>query len=114
MYPVLIDFSSLGFDLKIHTYGALIALGFVIGIHLSVREAKRTGENPNKIVDLLFWCLLAGLVCSRLLFVAITYEYYLENPLEILMFYKGGLVFYGGFVGALLAAIIYTKKNRPN
>ena len=43
MHPVLIDFSWLGlpFEARLHTYGLMIALGFLVGMQLAAREARR-------------------------------------------------------------------------
>lgn len=107
MYPILLQIGSL----KIHTYGVFIALAFLVGIVLAFREARRMGEQPDKILDLAFYVIVAAIVGSRLLYIIIYYEYYLENPLDILKIWNGGLVFYGGFIPALLVAVWYIRKN---
>ncbi|MDY7032355.1 MAG: prolipoprotein diacylglyceryl transferase [Thermodesulfobacteriota bacterium] len=107
MFPVLFQIGNL----KIHTYGVFVALGFLTGIILAFREAKRVGEEPEKILDLAFYLIVAAIIGSRLLYIIIYYDYYLENPLEIIKIWNGGLVFYGGFIPALLVGIWYIRKN---
>src|SRR5689334_12034453 len=51
--------------LPLHTYGLLIATGFLVGIGLAQREARRRGQDPEAIADLAFWILVAALVGSR-------------------------------------------------
>ena len=51
MHPVLVEF----FGLSIHSYGAMLALGFIIGISLAARESVRTGVDPEKVLNLTFW-----------------------------------------------------------
>ncbi|MFH1624342.1 MAG: prolipoprotein diacylglyceryl transferase [Pseudomonadota bacterium] len=107
MYPLLFQIGSL----KIHTYGVLIALGFLIGIILTLREAKRVGEQPQKILDLVFYLIIAAIVGSRLLYIILHHRYYVQNPLEIIKMWNGGLVYYGGFVLALVVGIWYVRKK---
>lgn len=107
MYPILFQIGSF----RIHTYGVFIALGFLTGIILALREAKRVGEKPEKILDLAFYLIIAAIVGSRLLYIILNYRYYMENPLEMVKIWSGGLVFYGGFVLALVVGISYIRKN---
>ena len=108
MHPVLF---TLG-PLTIHTYGVLIASGFLAGMFLAVREAKRQGINPDRILDLGMYILAAAVIGSRILDVAVEYKYYAAHPLEIFMIWRGGLVFYGGFIAALLTGVWYLNRHR--
>ena len=108
MYPVLFKLGPL----TIHTYGFFVAMGFIVGIFLAKNEAKRSGEDQEKIMDLFFYILIAAIAGSRLFYVAINFELFLADPLEIFKIWNGGLVFYGGFIAALIAGIIYLKKNK--
>ncbi len=108
MYPVLFHIGSF----KLHTYGLFIALGFLMGIILAFREAKRVGEEPERILDLSFYVIIAAIVGSRLLYIIIYYKYFMENPLEMIKIWSGGLVYYGGFIPALLVGMWYMNKNR--
>lgn len=108
MYPILIKFGSV----VVYSYGFLIAVGFFFGILLAMRTARRQGENPDRIMDLSFYILVAAIVGSRLFYVATTWDSFAENPLDIFKIWQGGLVFYGGFLGAVGAAVVYIKLNR--
>ncbi|OGW41530.1 MAG: prolipoprotein diacylglyceryl transferase [Nitrospirae bacterium RBG_13_39_12] len=107
MHPVLFRFGPL----SIHTYGVLVASGFLLGIGLAVRQARKEGIPPNKIIDLGFYILLAAIIGSRLFFVILNFSYYIENPLDIVKIWEGGLVFYGGVLIAVPTAIWYVRKN---
>lgn len=80
MHPILIRIGPL----TIHTYGFLVASGFLVGIWLAVRQAKKEGIPPDKIIDLGFYILLAAIIGSRLLFILINYTHYLRFPLDII------------------------------
>jgi len=108
MYPILLKFGKM----EIFTYGFFIAVGFLTGISLAKRESLRTGEDPEKIMELCFYILISAIVVSRLFYVAINPEMFLEDPLEVFRIWKGGLVFYGGFIGAVLTVVIYLRKEK--
>jgi len=108
MYPVLFKFGWI----SIYTYGFFIALGFIAGITLAKREAERLGEDANKIIDVAFYIIIAAILGSRLFYVAINYKIYIKDPLEIFKIWNGGLVFYGGFIAAVITSFIYLKKNK--
>ena len=108
MHPILFQFGNIA----VYSYGFLIAAGFFLGIILAMRAAKRQGVKPEIIMDLCFYILVAAIVGSRLFYVVTAWESFADNPLEILKIWKGGLVFYGGFLGAVAAAVIYMRLNR--
>src|SRR5512135_2589513 len=92
MYPEL---ARLG-PITIHTYGVLIATAFLIALGLAVGRARKRGIAYDRIVDQAFYTLGAGLIGSRLFFVATNWPYYAARPLDIVKIWEGGLVFYGG------------------
>ncbi len=107
MHPVLVRIGPL----TIHTYGVLVAAGFLIGLALAVRQAKREGVPSERIIDIGFYVLLSAIAGSRLLFVIINAGYYVEHPLDIIRIWEGGLVFYGGLALAVPVAIRYIRRH---
>ena len=117
MHPVIFEtdlFGLLSKPFSLHTYGLLIASGFLAAMMLSKRQGEREGEDPERIVDLAFYLLLAGLVGARFVFILTKFDDYMRNPIEIFMFWRGGLVFYGGFIGAGLYMAYYCHRYRMN
>lgn len=108
-------------SLPLHTYGLMIASGFVAAIWLAQREARRQGQDAERIGDLAFWVLVSALVGSRLYFIAVNWgDYFGGNAWiafhgaripRVLAIWEGGLVFYGGFLGAALTAWWYMRRN---
>jgi phosphatidylglycerol:prolipoprotein diacylglycerol transferase len=107
MHPILIKFGPV----TIHTYGFFVALGFLLGLLLAVKQAKKEGLPHNKIIDLGFYILLAAILGSRLFFIILNAVHYMKNPLDIFKIWEGGLVFYGGVLLAVPTVIWYVKKN---
>ncbi len=108
MYPVLIE---LGF-FKVFTYGFFVASGFFTAIILASRQAKKEGVDPQKILDLCFYIILSALIGARLLYVVVEFDYFIKNPTEMIKFWKGGLVFYGGLILAVVVSILFLKKHQ--
>lgn len=107
MYPVLIRIGPI----TIHTYGFMIAIGFLVALYFAIRQAKKEGIESNIITDLGFYILIAAIVGSRLLFILINLSYYISNPLAVFKIWEGGLVFYGGVILAVPVVLLYVKKN---
>jgi phosphatidylglycerol:prolipoprotein diacylglycerol transferase len=108
MHPILIEF---GF-FKIFTYGLLVATGFMVAILLASSRAEKEGLDSQKVLDLCFYVMVSALLGARLLYVVVEYRYFLASPLEILKFWKGGLVFYGGLILGVLISLWYLKRNQ--
>jgi phosphatidylglycerol:prolipoprotein diacylglycerol transferase len=107
MYPDLVSFGNF----TLHTYGFCIALGVLLGILFVSREAKREGMNQQLLLDLAFYLLIAAIIGSRIFYIILNPGYYLRHPLETLMIWRGGLVFYGGFLFAFPTCFMYLKRH---
>jgi phosphatidylglycerol:prolipoprotein diacylglycerol transferase len=98
--------------IPIHTYGILVAGGFLLAMTLAARAAERSGLDKDKVLDLSFGILVAAMIGSRVLFVIVNWDEYAHDLVGILKFWNGGLVFYGGFIGAVLFSIWYMRKHQ--
>jgi phosphatidylglycerol:prolipoprotein diacylglycerol transferase len=94
MYRILFTIGSF----PIYSYGVMIALAFITGILFAMKEAKRSGENPERVLDISLYVILGALIGGRLGYVIFYLDYYLENPIKILYFRQGGLAFLGAFI----------------
>ena len=108
MYPILFEIGNL----KIYTYGIMVALGFLIAVYLASREAKRAGIVPERIFDIGLQSMLFGIISARALHVFVNLSYYIKSPIDIVMINRGGLAFQGGLLGGVIAAWLYVKRNR--
>jgi phosphatidylglycerol:prolipoprotein diacylglycerol transferase len=102
--------------LKIHWYGAMIALAFLAGLWTATLRAKREKIPGEKIADVTLLLMIGAILGARFVYVT-TYwrEEFADQPLsEIFMIQHGGLVYYGGFIGAAIAGFIYIRwKKMP-
>jgi phosphatidylglycerol:prolipoprotein diacylglycerol transferase len=123
--------------LPLHLYGVMMASAFLVGIWLAMREAthqqlppvpyldekgkqvvdKKTGNKvylqaADIMSDLAFYLLVAGLVGSRILYIFTRWdEDYAPDPKRIFVFWEGGLVWYGGLIGATLITVWFIRKH---
>ena len=109
MFPEL--FKIPGTNFTVNTYGALLALAFLAGLLVMARQAAADGLNKNRVYDLGLWVLVASLIGSKLLMIVTDWEEYQGNWRAFLSldFLRSGGVFYGGFIGAVIASIIMMR-----
>lgn len=109
--PVLLDLGPL----QLRWYGVLFVGSFFIGLMISKWIFQREGRNPETLETLLVYAL-AGTVIGARLMHCLAYEphYYLSNPLEILMVWKGGLASHGGMLGVIIAFWIFSKRYKES
>jgi phosphatidylglycerol---prolipoprotein diacylglyceryl transferase len=95
-------------------FGILVASGFMAGLWTASRRAMRVGINPETVIDAGMWLLLGTIVGARAWFVVSYWdESFAGQPLkEIFMVQHGGLVFYGGLIGASLACAVFAAVKK--
>lgn len=110
MERVLID---LGF-IKIYWYSVTMFLGVLLGIVVAYVEIKRKKINIDYFENMAFYAIVFGFLGARLYYVLFNLDYYLNNPIEIIEVWNGGLAIHGGIIGAVLSIFIYCKKKKVN
>jgi phosphatidylglycerol:prolipoprotein diacylglycerol transferase len=95
------------------TYGVLVALAFLAALAVIGRLARRAGLNYDAVLNLAIYCALAAIVGAKIMMFLIDIPFYAHNPSEIfsLSSLQAGGVFYGGLIGALIAAAIYMRRK---
>jgi phosphatidylglycerol:prolipoprotein diacylglycerol transferase len=98
MLPTLIELGPL----QVHTYGLLIAAGFLVSLHFMRRDARKQGIDPNFVTDTAFWVLFLGLAGTRILHILMfPSEYSWSDPVGWVAVWNGGLVFQGALPPAI-------------
>lgn len=92
----------------------MVAAAFLAGIWTATRRCPRDGLRPEAIADLGPWLIVGGLLGARVLYVVSYWkESFADQPWwEVFMIQHGGLVFYGGLIGAILAAVGYVRWKK--
>lgn len=108
MLPVLFRIGPL----ELRSWGVFVLVAFVVGIIYVSNKAKKHGVNPERIWDLGFWVALSAIIGSRLFYIFYHLPYFKEHPSEMIKFWEGGAVFFGGFIFGLFAGVVYLLKHR--
>ncbi len=96
----------------VYWYGIMMALGFLAGLANWTLLGRKSGRDFKFCSDLLFWIMLAGILGARVAYVLSDLSYFLANPLRIVRIDEGGLIFFGGFLGACLALHLFARSTR--
>ena len=95
-------------------YGVLIALGYTLAALFGGRIAYTWKIDLNKMVDILIYGSLGGIIGARLYYCLSKWEVYSDNPISVLYIWEGGLAIWGGIIGGLAAGLIVCKVNKIN
>lgn len=114
MHPELFTIPYLGWSIK--SYGFMLMVGFLSCIWLAARRAARVKADPDMIINMGFVTLICGVIGARLFYVVHYWNTRFagsDHPiLEIFNLTRGGLEFYGGFIGGALGVIVYSVYKR--
>lgn len=99
---------------SIKWYGAIIAFGFVLAVLFGGRIAYKWKISLDKMVDILIFGTIFGILGARLYYVAFKWEYYSQNLSQIFNIRGGGLAIYGGIIFGILAAYVTAKIEKVN
>ncbi len=103
MHPILFEVGPV----IVYSYGFMLMVAFLLSIFVAIREAKARAIAVESVYDLAFFILIGGLIGARLAFVFYNWPLFALNPWEALAVWEGGLSFYGGLIGGLVAGLIF-------
>ena len=99
-------------DYKVYWYGIIIACGLLLAVLYAWKSAPRYKVDGSKLVNCVFAGMITGIIGARLYFCFFKWDYYGQNPIEILYINNGGLAIYGGIIGALLGGLTVAKIQK--
>lgn len=102
------------FGQNIYWYGIFIGLGVILGVLLALHEAKRTGQNPDTYLDFIIYAMIISIIGARLYYVIFSWDFYSQHPEKIFAIREGGLAIYGGIIGGVLTAIVYSRVKKKS
>ena len=100
--------------LAVRWYALAYIVSLLVGWHYLRFLANRIEEGPSRrdIDDFLIWATIAVVIGGRLGYALFYHPaYYLENPLEMLFLWRGGMSFHGGLVGMILALVLFARRR---
>ena len=106
MHPELL---SLG-PIHIRSYGALLAIAFLVGTWLALKEARRLKLDEDRLVTVILVSLVAGFLGARMLYVIEHIDEFRREWAGALAIWQGGLTLYGGVVAGTLAGLVTARR----
>lgn len=93
-------------------YGLTLAFAMLAGLWVAMREAKRSGQDPDTYFDLAIIAIICSLIGARIYYVVFAWDKYKDNLLDIFNFRQGGLAIYGGVIAAIITTFVFCKKKK--
>jgi phosphatidylglycerol:prolipoprotein diacylglycerol transferase len=97
MHPILFEIHGW----PVYSYGVLLAAAYLIGLQMAVVRARSRGIDANRVMDLGIYLIIAALVGAKLMLVVTDFNYFRQQPRELLSLVRAGGVFYGGLIAAV-------------
>ena len=106
MHPELFHLGPI----HLRSFGTLMAIAFLAGTWLGMREAKRLGLDEDKLVNVILITLVASVVGARALYVLEHLAEFRRSWSSVLALWEGGLTLYGGIVAGTFAGLTAAKR----
>ena len=101
------------FGRTFYLYGAIIALGFLLGIlYCAHRSERLVGIPSDDLYDFVLWLIPTVILGARLYYVIFRWNEYAPHPADIFKIWEGGLAIYGGILAGLALVIFWCRKRR--
>jgi phosphatidylglycerol---prolipoprotein diacylglyceryl transferase len=106
VYPELAHWGVI----HIRTYGLMLAVAFLLGTWLGLREARRLGFDEDKLVNVILVVLIASVLGARALYVMEHIQEFRREWGSVLALWQGGLTLYGGIVAGTVAGLAAARR----
>src|SRR3954452_12530157 len=102
---------SLG-PIDVHWYGVIIGAAIALGLYIAIKESTKRGLGNELFTDLMLWAIPIAILSARMYYVLFEWEYYAQNPSQILAIWNGGLAIHGALIGSIITAYVFSKKKK--
>ncbi len=110
MYPRLLTTPYF----TLHTFGVVLALAYLSALWWLLRSGRRQGEDTDRLISLGLWCIIGAILGAKVLMILRSLPDYVRDPSELwsLSTLQSAGDFYGGFIGALIAAGLFFLRHK--
>jgi len=106
--PILFSFGTI----SIHWYGLFVVLGILSAMAISLWLAKYYKIKSDTLFDLVFWLIIFGIIGARVYDDLLQLPYYINNPLDSIKVWQGGLAIHGGIIAGIITIYFFAKKRK--
>lgn len=107
MAPVLFHVMNM----PIRSYGLMMAVAFLVGIWIARRRSPERGFDPNMVVDLSVFVILASVAGARAGYVLVRWDHFAGDPMSVFRLWEGGLALYGGMLTGTAAGLLFFRNR---
>ncbi len=107
MYPEIVHFGAL----HIRSYGLALAIAFLVGTWLGLKEARRFGMDEDKFLTVVLFTLVGSIFGARLLYVMEHIGDYRGQWSSVFALWQGGLTLYGGIIAGTVVGLWMAKRQ---
>lgn len=112
MWPTLYTQQTSFGSIPYNSWGLMITLAFLAATLVAHGRAAKVGINPDQMVPVYMLAIFCGLMGARLLhFLMATPEVFFADPLVFFKLWQGGFAFYGGFIVAGIAVVLFALRR---
>ena len=104
--PVIFSIGSV----EIRWYSLFILIAFITAYCLVIKETSRFRINRDFIFNMAFWLFIFGVIGARAWYVIFNFKDYIDNPIEIIKIWEGGLAIHGGIVAGLIVVFYFCRR----
>lgn len=101
-------------SISITWYSVCVLIGIALAGLIIGKEAKKHNIPNYFVTNLIFWCVVFGIVGARIYYVIFNLDYYSVYSMEIIKIWNGGLAIHGGIIGGVITLIMYSRKYNIN
>lgn len=102
------------FGINIYWYAIIIVFAIIIATIFLKKDDGKYEIKFENIFETMLFVIPISIICARLYYCLFEIEYFIQNPLDIFNFKKGGLAIYGGIIGGIITITIYAKIKKIN
>jgi phosphatidylglycerol:prolipoprotein diacylglycerol transferase len=84
----------------------------LLGLIIALRESERRGLDKEIFTDLILFAVPIAIISARIYYVIFQWEYYSQNPGDIIKIWNGGIAIHGALIGSVLTAIVFAKVKK--
>lgn len=91
-----------------------MAISLSIGVLSAVLITKKFYPELDSevIYDISPHIIIGAIIGARIYYCLLSYNYFLENPAEIIQLWHGGISIHGGILGGVIGGMIYAKRHK--
>ncbi|MDP4552330.1 prolipoprotein diacylglyceryl transferase [Alkalihalobacillus macyae] len=99
-------------SITIYWYGVIIAFGAFLGLSFVLKEAERLNLNKEIVIDLILYAVPISIISARIYYVFFSWDYYKDNPGDIIAIWEGGIAIHGALIGAVLTTVVFSRIRK--